>query len=529
MQSVYQAFQATRENNFDKVFLCVPAYNGQPVIELTFGEVGSRVDALRDYYAWAGFGPGSRIATLLPQRWDFVAHYLALNALGATVVPFNPDNTQADLVYLMAHSEAELILVEADRVRDLEAVRTEVGATFTIADIDAMPSDVCAVRPLADGEPALDTICTILYTSGTTGEPKGCVLTNETHLLAGACYRDMGGVLTMRHGEERFFNPTPFHHVNNLVVTITCCILTANCLILVRRFSPSGWWDEIRATRATVMHYVGIIPSLLMNMPVSPGQQEHGLRFGFGAGIEPQLHRAFEERFGIPLVEIWGMTETPRVFGDNFEPRQIDTRAFGRPTADYQARIADENGNEVARGTPGELLVRDGGSNPRRGFFAGYLKNPEATEAAWKGGWLNTGDVAVQSEDGMLFFVDRLKNIIRRAGENISAAEVEAAIITHPGVRQIAVIAVKDEIRDEEVMACIVPEEGIETGTALADALIDWSLERLSRYKVPGWIGFVDRLPVTASQRLQRTRIFDKGVDPRALPGMIDLRERKRR
>ena len=173
--------------------------------------------------------------------------------------------------------------------------------------------------------------------------------------------------------------------------------------------------------------------------------------------------------------------------------------------------------------------MRFAGRDPRKGFFAGYLKNPEATEEAWRGGWFHTGDVVRQSEDGMLHFVDRKKNIIRRSGENIAAAEVEACLQAHDAVAQVAVLAAPDEIREEEVLACVVPMAGVTPGAALAARLFDWCMGRLAYYKAPGWILFVPSLPTTGTQKVQKAQIFPRGEDPRRRPGAIDLRAGKKR
>src|SRR5499433_2115004 len=231
------------------------------------------------------------------------------------------------------------------------------------------------------------------------------------------------------------------------------------------------------------------MPPLLLNQPPVPEERRHRIKFGLGAGVEPELHAAFEARFGFPLIEVWGMTETGRIYSDCVEPRQITTRAFGRPFGGLEARVIDDRDGEVARGTEGELLVRWGGpEGPRHGFFAGYLANAEATEEAWRGGWFHTGDVVRQGLDGMLYFVDRKKNIIRRSGENIAAAEVEAVLQAHDAVAQVAVLAVPDELREEEVMACVVPMPGVTADAALAGRLFEWCSERLAYFKAPGFI-----------------------------------------
>jgi crotonobetaine/carnitine-CoA ligase len=283
------------------------------------------------------------------------------------------------------------------------------------------------------------------------------------------------------------------------------------------------------ASRATVIHYLGVMPPLLLKQPSTPEEREHRVKFGLGAGVEPELHEAFEKRFGFPLVEAWGMTETGRIYADSVEPRQIHTRAFGRPRGVLEARVVDDHDRDVSRGTEGELVVRCAGPDPRRGFFSGYVKNPEATEEAWRGGWFHTGDVARQIPDDMLVFVDRKKNIIRRAGENIAAAEIEAVLLAHEAVAQVAVLAVPDEVREEEVMACIVPLPSVTADAALADRLVDWCLERLAYFKAPGWILFLDRLPTTGTQKVQKAQIFPRGDDPRRRAGVIDRRQRKRR
>ncbi|MEQ9529446.1 MAG: AMP-binding protein [Parvibaculaceae bacterium] len=531
-ETIYDIFVEAAKKSPENPFLCIPDERPGKSKDISYAEIAAQVEVVRKTYEKARFGHGHRVAMLLGARPDFVVHYLALNGLGCTIVPVNPDYRHAELLYLIDHSEADMAVALGDRVAELDAVGKELKRRFPVIDIDKFGDGIPnAVRPAPEsGTPGPKSIAAILYTSGTTGQPKGCLMSNECHLICGSWYRDFGGALAMDQGVERFYNPSPFYHVNNLSVCLTCVMLTRNCLILVERFSPSKWWPEIVSSNATVVHYLGIIPSMLMKLPAAAHDRAHKVKFGFGAGIEPQLHGPFEERFGFPCVEIWGMTEIPRVFAANHEPRQVDTRAFGRPIeGEEEARIVDDNDREVPHGEMGELVVRTAGANPRHGFFSGYLKNEEATEEAWRGGWFHTGDICTQSEDGMLYFVDRKKNIVRRGGENISAVEVEAAILTHPAVSQVAVIAAPDELREEEVMACVVLKEGTEVTPELPKEIFNWCNEKIAYFKTPGWMIFLDSLPLTPSQRLQRTRIFPPGADPREQPGVVDLREMKKR
>jgi crotonobetaine/carnitine-CoA ligase len=533
--TVHAAFAATRQAHPEAPFLIVPSRPDRdwcPAGEtLSYRRIATRVEEMRTRYAEAGYGHGHRVGLLLESRPEFLVHYLALNALGAGIVPINPDYRHDELLYQMDHSDAELAVVLPHRLGDLARVAAERGKPLPVVDACALPERLpqpSAPPPIA-AAPGIETEAGLLYTSGTTGRPKGCILTNLYYLTAGAGYVNAGGMCAIRHGEERFYNPLPLFHMNHQAVTATAAMLTANALVLTERFSPSRWWSEVVETGATIIHYLGVVAPMLLNQPESPLEKSHKVRFGIGAGIEPELHGAFEARFGFPMIEVWGMTETGRVYWNNREPRLIDSRAFGRPYAGLEARVVDEQDREVAAGTDGELLVRHSAARPRHGFFSGYLKNETATEQAWRGGWFHTGDVVRQDADGMLVFVDRKKNIIRRSGENIAAAEVEAAIQAHAKVQQVAVIAAPDELREEEVFAAVVPMPGVAPSTALAEDIYAWCNGRLAYYKPPGWILFVERLPTTGTQKVQKTQIFAAGEDPRKRPGAIDLRARKKR
>jgi crotonobetaine/carnitine-CoA ligase len=533
--TVFAAFLATAAGAPDLPFLCVPPDEGRAYhprgVEYTYGEARLAVLDLQARYRAAGFGHGHRAALLLGNRPEFFFHYLALNGLGCSVVPVNPDYRQDELRYQMDHSGADLAVAARPHRDAMEAVASGRAKPLPVVDPDAMPTRLPVPGPAPrPGPPGLATECGLLYTSGTTGRPKGCVLSNLYYLNAGAWYRDLGGRLTLERGAERILNPLPLFHMNCQAVTATCVILTANCLVLPERFSPARWWADVVASGATAIHYLGVMPPLLLNRPPVPAERAHRVRFGLGAGVEPELHAAFEARFGFPLVEVWGMTETGRIFADNHEPRAVTTRAFGRaPLRELEARVVDAEGREVPRGREGELLVRCAGRDPRHGFFSGYLADPGATEEAWREGWFHTGDVVRQLPDGMLVFVDRKKNIIRRAGENIAAAEVEAVLQAHPAVAQVAVVAVRDEVREEEVMACVVPMPEAAGDRPLAEALHAWVRERLAYYKAPGWVVFLPALPTTGTQKVQKTRIFPSGEDPRQDPRAVDLRARKRR
>ena len=482
MTTVFSAFERTAAAHGEKPFLVMPSWR----LELTYAQASEHIAQIAARYRSRGYGRGHRVALQLENRPEFPLHFLALNSLGASVVPLNPDYRAAELEYVLAHSEA--------------------SAHITARDLGDPPQPKKAGNA---GE------CALLYTSGTTGKPKGCLLSDFYFLNVGQRYLDEGGLCAVHHGAERLITPLPFFHMNALAVSTTAMILSAGCVVQLDRFHPKTWWRDVVDTGATIVHYLGVMPAILMNLPDTPAG--HRVRFGYGANANPKDHAAFEARFGFPLIEAWAMTETGggALVAASREPRHVGTRCIGVPPPGLEILVSESQ----------ELLVRQSGPDARRGFFSGYLKDERATEEAWRDGWFHTGDSVRRGPDGALHFVDRLKNIIRRAGENIAALEVEAALAGHPAVAQVAVIAVPDPVRDEEVMACVVLKEQAKSRET-AVSIQDWCLERLSYFKAPGHVAFLDTLPTTATNKVQKAKLADFAVKA---ADSFDLRERKKR
>lgn len=531
--TLYDSLQRAVSRFADRPAYMVPPMEGRAYhpagATFTWRETLERANALRDIYDEAGYGLGHRVAILFDQRPEFLFHYFALNSLGVSVVPINPDYRHDEIEYLLSHSEASLaISIESRLAQVHEAART-CENVVAVLPLEDFPQSVPAPRaPRVDGQPDADTEAGLLYTSGTTGRPKGCIMTNEYFHMFGMCYVTRGGVMAIGEGVERLYNPLPLHHANCLSISVSAMLLTGNCLVFPDRFHASAWWRDVTECGITAVQFQGIIPNILLKLPFDAREKQHTIRFALCAGCEPEHHVQFEERYGIPLVEMWSMSEAGRLITDHVEPRAVDSRAFGRPTPGIEAIIVDETGREVPVGTPGQLLIRHSEAEPRKGFFSGYLKNEAATDEAWKNGWFHTGDVVMRDETNRIFFVDRHKHIIRRAGENISPAEVEACLVQHPQVHQAAVIAVTDEVREEEVMACIVPTPDVTDPAQLAKDLLAYCMERLAYFKAPGWYLFLDELPTTSSQKLHKISLFKEG-DPRLRPGAIDLRALKKK
>ncbi len=540
--TIATAFARACDAHGDRSFLAV-APNGQRSYhprgyEVSYQDAAAQVAELVLRYRAAGYGPSHRVGLFLENRPEHFLHKLALNTLGAWCVPINADLRAAEIAYVLAHARVDLVVVLADRYRALMQALVEARQPPAVAVFETFEQTLPSAKRLPSQDAVrADTPASILYTSGTTGKPKGCILSHGYELAIGAWYAQLGQMSDLRAGSDRVYNPLPLYHVNAGVTSFFGVLLAGCCQIQGERFQPTRWWREVRDTRATVVHYLGVIVPMLLNQPESELDRTHSVRFGAGAGIEPQLHRVFEERFGFPMLELWGMTEITRVIIANAEPRQVGTRAFGRAVPGLEVRVVERDGEEAAPNQPGELLVRHSEATPRKDFFSGYLDDPEATEDAWRGGWFHTGDIVSRDETGMLHFVDRSKNIIRRSGENIAAAEVEALLLTHPFVAEVAVVAVPDEVREEEVLACIVVKPEAERARLidqqvrdeLARDIFNFCNERLAYYKVPGWILFRDEIPTTGTQKVQKHRLFGKDEDPRAGSTVIDLRAFKGR
>jgi len=528
--TIFKSFEDICRKTPSAPFLISPSRNQKGMTTFSYQETFEKADKISTIFLDNGYGNNLRVATLLGST---PAHYivkLALNKIGVSVVPINPDYSPDETAYLLADSGSVLAICAEHYMKQLKTAVAYKDLSVPIVTYDEI-ENIQTLKPSSDLGTQVHgkTEASLLYTSGTTGRPKGCILSHEYELMCGEVYANIGAPISLTFGKDKILNPLPSYHINAGIVTFFAAMLTGNSLIQPERFSISNWWEDINETEATIFHYLGVIIAVLLSDQSATKASLGKLRVGFGAGVEPALHQEFETRFGIPLVECWGMTEMCRVLYNNEEPRQIHTRAMGRPRDDLQVKVVDENDQEVARGKPGEMVVRHSEKTPRAGAFSGYLNKEKETEEAWKSGWFHTGDTVTMDETGMLYFVDRAKNIIRRAGENIAAAEVENCLFEIEFVSKIACIAVKDDIKEEEVMACVVLEDGKNKSKEAAEILFNYAIEKMAYFKAPGYILFMDDLPVTRTQKVVKHKIFEPEIDPRNLTGVFNFTHLKKR
>ena len=502
--------------------------------DLSYAEAWARTQSLIDDFRVFADGAPQRVALLLENRPEMFLHWLALNALGISAAPLNPAWRSAELGYALAHSESRLAIALPERVAELREVVGQEGLDVPVrAPGEALPE--LPPRPGAGRQPedTADRECALLYTSGTTGKPKGCMLSNRYFTMIGDWYTALGGLCALDEGGDCLITPLPMHHMNAMACSTMVMLANGGCIVPLDRFHPRSWWREVRESGATIVHYLGVMPAILLKLEEDPAERRHGVRFGFGAGVGSRQHVPFEERFGFPLVEAWAMTETgaSAAMIANREPRKRGTACFGRPLPAVDARIVDDRLNEAEVDQPGELWVRHAGGDPRLGFFSGYFRDAAATEAAWEGGWFHTGDIVARDADGDMHFIDRKSNLIRRSGENIAAVEVEGVLADHEAVAEAGVVAAPDEIRGDEVFACIRPKGGsVDPGDAqsLAEELVRYCLKRLAYFKAPGYVAFVDALPHTTTEKLDRAALKSLAADLRDRGDCVDTCSLKR-
>ncbi|MGI4945035.1 MAG: AMP-binding protein [Janthinobacterium lividum] len=458
--------------------------------EVSYAEMSALVRSYGGRLHGLGVRAGQRVALLCGNRLGFLVAWFALGELGAVSVPLNVGLVGDGLRHTLTQSGAALLLIEPAL---LDAKRDDLALLQRPPPVELLDERAEAVTddPGPPGPPAsaADAPNSILFTSGTTGLPKGAVIPHGAYLAAGT---DMAASLGLE-AEDRILVFLPLFHANPQMYAVMSVLEVGATLILQPRFSASGFFEAARRHRATGFTYVGTVLSIL-DKRYPEAVSGHGLRWCVGGGAPAAVWRAVEERFGIAVRELYGMTETGGWVSMN---TGAATRfgSVGRARRGVRLAIAGQ-GDDEAAGQPGEITAR--AEDPAT-FFSGYWNDPASTAATLRDGWLHTGDRGWLDADGFLFFAGRMKELVRRAGEMISPVEIEVQLVRHPAIRECAVIGVPDEILGEELAAVIVADRPIPAAELLA-----FLAGRLPAHMLPRFVSFVDALPKTETEKIKR-------------------------
>ncbi|MEU7768178.1 AMP-binding protein [Nocardia sp. NPDC049190] len=465
-------------------------------VAVSYRALAHRASSMADALHAHGVRAGDRVAALTGNRLELVDLVLGCSWLGATAVPLNVALRGDGLAHVLVESGARWLLVEPRYVEDVESSGF-TGECWIVGSASAPCVDSADLGPLRDPTPAdaLD-IAAVLFTSGTTGMPKGVRCPHAQFLWWGD---GVGRSLGLGTGDV-LYTCLPLFHTNALGALFQALVCRST-FVLGERFSASRYWADVAESGATVIYLLGAMVAMLMNRPPSAIDRAHRVTRSLSPATPAHLYEPFRIRFGIELVDGFGSTETNLVLGSM--PGCRRDGFIGTVMDGYEAAVVDE-GAAVPDGTPGELVVR---SLRRGGFAQGYLGDP--TPAA--GTWLLTGDRVVRGSDGWFRFVDRIKDVIRRRGENISATEVESVLARHPGVAQVAVFAVPSTLAEDEIMAAVVPRDG---GTLDPADLLRFGEHNLAYFALPRYVDVVAALPLTETGKVRKPELRSRGVGP---------------
>ncbi len=481
---------------------------------IDFATLNARANRFANALVEAGIGPDDRVALMLPNHPDYFTAFLALLKLGVCQVPVNVHLKGEGLAYLLGHAAPRAVILD-ERYADamlpvLRAQRPPLvvwrGAAVAVdgtrcVDFDALAGHANGAEPPFAGRP--DTMVSIMYTSGTTGLPKGVMVTDRMLRVAA---RASARLAEIRPGDV-FHVWEPLYHIGGVEVMVLA-LMEPVTLAMVERFSVSQFWSQVRHYGCTHIHFLGGVLAMLLKEPPRPTDRDHKVRIAWGGGCPVTVWRAFEQRFGVQIRECYGMTECSSFTTQNLTDK---LGSVGRPLPFFEVRIADENGGPLGPNQRGEIWVKEkvpGLITP------GYFRNPEATAAATREGWFLTGDLGYFDEEGDYFYAGRKKDSIRRRGENIASYEVERLINEHPAVAESGIVGVGNELGDEDIKAFLRLKPG-----ARLDPLdfIKWCEARMAYFQVPRFVAFIDAFPKTPSERIRKDAL------PRDTDNCFDL------
>ncbi len=487
----------------------------------TFRQLDDETSALASGLAELGVGPGDRVSAMCHNGKAFLLIMIAVHKRGAIFVPVNTELKGGFLKHQVTNTEPRVIFVDAElrpMFDSVDAGSLSVETTVVVGgDAPAIGTtrrvsfeSLVATRARAEDIVTVTyrDVCMIIYTSGTTGPAKG-VLMPHAHCFYYALSAMRATGLTER---DRMYISMPLFHGTALLLQFYSALLAGNPTYVAKRFAATTWLDDIRASGSTVTYAVGVMPEFVFKQPPRDDDADNPLRLSWSVPVSDSWGPAFEKRFGLRILQGYGMTEfSVPVWGDLADP--LKSGCAGRVMEEFfELRIVDPETDEPLPAMEvGEIVAR-----PREPFvfMAGYYRMPEKTIEAWRNLWFHSGDAGYMDVEGRLFYVDRIKDRIRRRGENISAFEIEEVISAHPQVAQCAVVGIRtsDAGGEDEIMAFVVASGIGEGGTLRPEALLDWCVPRMPRFAVPRFVEFVTDIERTASGKIRKQALRDGGI-----------------
>jgi carnitine-CoA ligase len=464
---------------------------------LSFGALAEASARLGAWLDAMGVAPGDRVALMLRNGEAALSLMLALARAGILWVPINPQAVGDSLAYVLQHAEPRLVIAEADLLPAIAASDVKLGER--LLEIAAARRAAANLPAKTLGPPpAADAPFAIMYTSGTTGRPKGVIVSHRMLRLSG----EAAALVAAPGPGDVFYVWEPLFHIGGAQLLVLPLIRGVR-LALAQGFRARSFWADVRAAQATHIHFLGGILQILLKQPEGPFDRDHGVRIAWGGGCPAEIWAAFEARFGLKIRECYGMTECSSITTANLDG---PIGSVGKPVPWFDVAILDPAGQPVGAGRRGEMVVTE---RVPGALTEGYFRDREATAQALQSGAFRTGDLASCDGDGNITFHGRLTDSVRVRGENVTAAEVEAVVRQHPAVEDCAVIAVAADVGEAEIKLFITLRPGAQLEAA---ELSGWLTGRLARYQRPRYIAILDAFQRTPSARIMK-HVLSRRVD----------------